>query len=180
MTPEDWWRIGARLLGTYFLVLGALYAAGAIAAVGVGLPDGSNRLAYVSMPVFQALIAGGGGLLLIRRSAVVFAPTARPGPVARGYAFVSALQLLGVFFLVGGAAELLRVLIDSCFTGAGWQFRSSQVASGLVQVVAGTLLALAPQLVAAKLIEFGARASNKPLQPTSDAEGVDSLGSPRG
>jgi uncharacterized membrane protein HdeD (DUF308 family) len=103
------------------------------------------------------------GLLLIRRSGVAFAPTGRAGPVATGDAFVRALQLLGVFFLVSGAAELLRVLIDSYFIGTDWQFRSSQVASGLVQVVAGTLLAVAPKLVAAKLIEFAERASDKPL-----------------
>jgi hypothetical protein len=46
MTPEDWWRIGARLLGTYFLVLGALYAAGAIAAVGSGF-----RMAAIGSPM---------------------------------------------------------------------------------------------------------------------------------
>ena len=65
MTSRDWWLVGARLLGVYLVVSGGLYAAGALAAFGVRLPEGSNQLLYVGTPMLQALITAGAGLWLI-------------------------------------------------------------------------------------------------------------------
>jgi hypothetical protein len=160
MTSQDWWLVGARLLGVYLVVTGGLYAAGALAAFGVRLPEGSNQWAYVSTPMLQALITAGAGLWLIFRPGVVPAGSVREAP-ATSDAFVHALQLLGVFFLVPGASGLLRLLVDIYLGGADWYIRSSEVASAVVDVGAGALLTFVPNRVAGKLVGFVDRASNQ-------------------
>ena len=153
MTSGEWWFIGARLLAAYLLVLSGLYAAGVLAAFGIGLPEGSNRLIFAGVPVLQGLIAAVAALWLIRRSRIPPAANSSVS-VATGDAFAQALQLLGIFFLDSGAAELLRVLIESYFTGADWQIRSSQVASGVVEAGAGAVLTFTPEQVARRLTQF--------------------------
>jgi hypothetical protein len=156
MTSADWWLIGARLLGTYLLVLAGTYAVGAFAMFGVGLPDSSNRLVVAAAPILQAAVMAVGGLWLIRRSAVP-PPTGAHASAASDSAFEHGLQLVGIFYLVSGAADLARVVIDSYFIGADWQIRSSEVASGLVEFAAGTALTFSPGRVAARLTVSAAK-----------------------
>jgi uncharacterized membrane protein HdeD (DUF308 family) len=50
MTSADWWRVGARLLGVYFVVLAGIYAAnalGPLAARALFLVSGASELAHV-------------------------------------------------------------------------------------------------------------------------------------
>jgi hypothetical protein len=163
MTFEDCWQIGARLLGVYLVVLAGLYAVGAVGTFGIGLPEGSNRLVFASIPALQGLVAGGAGFWLIRRSGAPAPASAREG-IATGNWVTSALQLLGIFFVVSGAAELIRVSVDSYLISAEWAIRGSEMAAGAVEAGAGALLTLMPTLVAGKLNDFAGRGGIKPWQ----------------
>jgi hypothetical protein len=143
MTSEDWLHVGSRLLGIYFVVLGALTGTNALAIVGMGLPEGTHRAAVVVAPLIQALISVGAGVWLLNRSVVRGDPDqaaiSDPAPVFR-----RAIQLLGLVFLIDGASELGKTIIDSYLVGAEWQIRAASVASGLVNAVAGALLVFMP------------------------------------
>lgn len=43
MTSEDWWQVGCRLLGVYFVVSGALTVTGALMMSAMGLPEGTRH-----------------------------------------------------------------------------------------------------------------------------------------
>lgn len=152
MTFEEWWAIGARLLGTYLLVLAGLYAAGALTAFGIGLPDGSNRLIVAGIPVLQGFVAAIGGLWLLRGSG---RPPRTDGGAERSTgASVVPLQLLGIFLVVTGAAAVLGVVIHSYFVETDWQFRSADLVAGVIELGVGALLTFTPVRVARALHQF--------------------------
>lgn len=150
MTSDDWWRVGARLLGVYFVVIGAITATNSLMMFGMGLPDGSNRTVAVLTPVIQGIISAGAGAWLATRSAVRgdLEPSALSDWSA---AFRRSTQLLGIFFLITGVSELAKTAIVSYFVGVDWVIRTSQVASGLVNATAGAVLAVMPSTIAQKL-----------------------------
>lgn len=150
MTSEDWWVVGARLLGVYFVVIGALTGTGALMMLGMGLPDGTQRWVVVMTPLIQGMISAGAGVWLLSRSAVRPVHAQESGSPTNG-TFRRALQLLGIFFLLTGASELATTAVDSYFVGADWQIRASNIASGLVNASAGGLLLLMPLRIAEKL-----------------------------
>ena len=150
MTSEDWWVVGARLLGIYFIVNGALTVTGAVMMLGVGLPDETPRWVVVAAPLLQALISAGAGAWLVNRPA----PRAPAREVTGGDAhgsFRRALQLLGIFLLVSGASELADAAIGTYFISGEWHFRASRIASGVVSTSAGVLLLLKPTHIAERL-----------------------------
>lgn len=129
MTSEDWWRVGSRLLGVYFVVIGALTATGALMMLGMGLPEGTQRSVVVLTPLIQGIISAAAGAWLLRGSA------GRTDLGQRGVSdtdawatFRRAIQLLGIFFFIAGASELAKTALDSYFVGADWQIRAADVA----------------------------------------------------
>ena len=150
MTSEEWWRVGSRLLGVYFMVLGALSATGSLMMLGVGLPEGTNRSIAILTPLIQGIISAGAGVWLLSQSAGrATGQNENVGQVSG--TFRQALQLLGIFFVVTGTSELVKTVIDSYFISADFAIRASNVASGLVNASAGALLVLMPARVAEKL-----------------------------
>lgn len=150
MTSEDWWAVGARLLGVYFVVIGALAATGALMMSGMGLPEGTQRWVVVTTPLIQGMISAGAGVWLLTRSAVGRGLAPESGVQTDG-TFRRALQLLGIFFLVTGASDLAKIAVDSYFIGADWQIRASHLAAGAVSASTGALLLLMPARIAEKL-----------------------------
>ena len=110
MTAEQLWHVAAKVLGAYFLVLGALYLPGAIVAGGMGLPEGTSRAAFVALPIVQAAIALLSGFFLVRAAGRMASPTSAPVDSESGTAV--ALQLLGVFFVVTNLSAAAGHAID--------------------------------------------------------------------
>lgn len=150
MTSEDWWQVGSRLLGVYFVVIGALTATGALAMLGIELSEGTERATIVLTALLQGIISGGAGAWLLRRSANRTGLEER-GVSQAGATFRRAIQLLGMFFLIAGVSELAKTALDSYFVGADWQFRASDIGSGLVNASAGALLVSMPATITEKL-----------------------------
>ncbi len=150
MPSEEWWHVGARLLGVYFVVIGAMTATNGLMMLGMGLPEGTNRSMAVLTPVIQGIISAGAGAWLATRSAIR-GGLEQPDFSDLNVPFRRATQLLGIFFLLSGASELTKTAIDSYFIGADWAIRASNVASGLVNVTAGVLLVVMPSTIAQKL-----------------------------
>lgn len=150
MTSEDWWQIGARLLGAYFVVIGAVTATGALMMFGMGVPDGTARWVVVLTPLVQGLIFALAGAWLLSRSSR--SPAAgQHGASDTGATFRRAMQLLGIFFVIAGASELAGTALDTWFVDTDWQIRAGEVAAGLVKASAGALLVWMPAAIAAKL-----------------------------
>jgi hypothetical protein len=150
MTSEDWWQVGSRVLGVYFVVIGALTATGALMMSSMELPEGTQRSIVVLTPLLQGSVSAGAGGWLLNRSAIRTGPEQQDVSHARA-TFQRAVQLLGVFFLIAGVSELAKSALDSYFVGADWQFRASNVLSALVNATAGALLVLMPATIAEKL-----------------------------
>jgi hypothetical protein len=70
MTPNDWWQVGSRLLGVYFLVIGALTAMGSLMFLGAEIPGTSRRWPFEAGYLLRAgdiaagAISGAAGALL--------------------------------------------------------------------------------------------------------------------
>jgi hypothetical protein len=139
MNTAHWWLIGARLLGIYFVVIGAVTATGALMMAGVEIPVEMDRRIMVAVPILQAVVYVSAGAWLMRRSPVepqdrheVSTPVDGP--------FLNALRLLGVFFLITGAGTLLGAAVESTVVGTAWQFRTSQLTAGAVELLSGGAL----------------------------------------
>jgi hypothetical protein len=150
MVSEYWWHVGARLLGIYFVVIGAMTATNGLMMLGMGLPEGTNRSMAVLTPVIQGIISAGAGTWLATRSAIR-SDLEQSGFSDLNVPFRRAMQLLGIFFLITGVSEFAKTAIDSYFISADWPIRASSVASGVVNATAGALLLLMPSTVAQKL-----------------------------
>jgi hypothetical protein len=151
MTSQEAWHVARRVLGVYFVIHGLLYAAGAIAMVGIVLPEGSSRVGYVTSVLLQAVIAAIAGIALLRG-------TVRRGDVDADVEPLglkrSALQLLGIFFLVSGSSAFAKAAVDVLTIGAGWEFRVSQFATATVEIVCAVLLIARPNVVATALQNY--------------------------
>lgn len=154
MTTEQLWTVAARLLAVYFIVEGTLYLPNAlfVSSAAMGLPEGSNRLAFVAIPLMQAAIAILSGVLLLMLAGRMRMTAPATIDVQDGLAV--ALQLLGVFFVVGGLSAAVRLAMDMLYIDSTWQFRLGEFSSAVVGVAAGLLLATRPQLVSLKLQAF--------------------------
>ena len=152
MTSEDWWQVGCRLLGVYFVLIGALTATGALMMLRVGLPEGTQKSIVVLTPLIQGIISAGAGVWLPRGSAsrTDLQQQDVSGRHA-GATFRRAIQLLGIFFFIAGASELAKTALDSYFVGPDWQLRASSVAYGVVNTSAGALLVWMPATITEKL-----------------------------
>jgi hypothetical protein len=152
MTTDQLWNVSARLLAVYFIVEGALYLPNAVVMTVMGLPEGTSRIALVIAPLVQgaiSIVAGALLLMLAERT-----PGPAPAAIAGHDGPIVALQLLGIFFLVGGISAAARPAFDLVYTGTAWQFRFGDFASAAVGVSAGLLLAMRPRLVSLKLQAF--------------------------
>lgn len=156
MTSEALERVGRQLIGIYFVVQGALTAAGAIGVFGVVAPDGISRAALVAATLAQSVVALSAGAWLLKSQAAQSLPTSEDlTPAARHQGHV-AIQLLGVFFFVGGVIALARVLAGLTVSQA-WQWRLAELAGGAVGILAGAGLAWWPTRVQ-KILETRAGA----------------------
>jgi len=156
MKLRDWWWVGCRVVGVYLLVLGALYAAAALAAFGTGPSRADLPWGFIAASALQAAVAGGAGLWQISRSWVA-ALGAGPNRARRADGvFVAALRLLGVFFLASGIAVLAHQAIGGRAVGMPLHMQGSETAAGVVNLAAGAALAIAPAMVAEKM-GFGPR-----------------------
>jgi len=66
----------------------------------------------------------------------------------------TALQLLGVFFLIRGAISLADPAIAVFFVGAEWSLRASQFAAAAVGLFAGGVLIMRPLQVVRVLSKY--------------------------
>jgi hypothetical protein len=152
MTTEQLWNVAARLLAVYFIIEGTLYFPNAVVMSAMGLPEGTSRIPLVVAPLVQGAlsIVAGALLLMFAGRTSNLAPATidvHDGPIV-------ALQLLGVFFVVGGISAAARPALDMVYTGTEWQFRFGEFGPAAVAVAAGMLLAMRPQLVSLKLQAF--------------------------
>jgi hypothetical protein len=149
MTAAEWWAVGSRLLGLYFIVMGAVTAAGALMMLNIGLPDGLDRSLVVAVPLVQGAITVGAGIWLVKQSGRDPLPHRAASPAERP--FERALQLLGLFFLIEGLSAVLSTGIDASFVGMDWQTRAGQLSTGLVYGIAGGAFVFVPEKIAEKL-----------------------------
>ena len=150
MTPNDWWHVGSRLLGVYFLVIGALTAMGSLMFLGAEIPGTSSRWPFLLTPIAQAAVFVAAGSWLVRRSSVPRASVPTNADAAR-LTFIRALQFAGIFFLVTGAIDLAKAAVDSYYIEAGYQLRAGDIAAGGISAAAGALLAFRPSRIADRL-----------------------------
>jgi hypothetical protein len=152
MTIEELWYVGARILGVYLIVEGALSATGAVSAAGMGLPDGSNRVMFVLAPIFQAVVSIVAGALLVN----VGRHTSRSSTVSvvHVHTLSAPLQLLGIYFLVGALVAAARPAVEIMFVSQPWQFRVGAFGAAGVGAVAGVLLIARAKQIAQKLNNF--------------------------
>jgi uncharacterized membrane protein HdeD (DUF308 family) len=152
MTTDQLWNVFARLLGVYFIVEGALYLPNAVVMSAMGLPEGTSRSPLVVAPLVQGAISIVAGALLLTLTGRTPSPAPPTIDVQDGLAV--ALQLLGVFFVVGGISTAARPAVDMVYSGTEWQFRFGEFGPAAVGVAAGILLAMRPRLVSLRLQAF--------------------------
>ena len=149
MTTEQLWNVAARLLAVYFIIEGALYLPNAVVMSAMGLPDGTNRTPLIVVPIVQGAISIVAGALLLMVAGRTSNPASATIDVHDGP--IVALQLLGVFFLVGGLSAAARPALDMVYTGTEWQFRFGEFGAAAVGAAAGLLLTTRPRFVSFKL-----------------------------
>jgi hypothetical protein len=133
------WHVARRVLGIYFVVTGFLAASNAIAMLGIVVPEGSSTRGYISAAVVQGIVSVGAGLLLLwNRFPLTVDEPSRADISATTR---MALQLIGIYFFVVGAATIARFAVDLFVLSGGWTVRGSQLAGAAVEVAAGVLLA---------------------------------------
>ncbi len=151
MTSQEAWHVARRVLGVYFVIQGLLYAAGAIAMIGIVLPEGSSRTGYLASALLQGAIAVTAGAILLRDTAIktTARAVAEPLPLKQ-----VALQLLGVFFAVHGASSFARAAARAWTIEAGVGWQASEFASAAVQIIAAVLLIVRPAMMARVLQRY--------------------------
>jgi hypothetical protein len=148
MTSRGAWNVARRALGVFFVVEGLVVATGAIAMIGIVVPEGSRTTGYVSAALLQGAIQVVAGVLLLTNASLPAdeESTADVGAFTRG-----ALQVLGVYLLVKGAAAFANFLMGVSLVEAGLAFRTSQVGSAAVELAAGLLLIAKPQEIISRI-----------------------------
>jgi hypothetical protein len=152
MTTGQLWTVAARLLAVYFIVDGALNLPNALFVSGMGMPEGSNRMAFVAVPLVRAAVLTLSGVLLLMFAGRTQTPAPATIDVQDGLAV--ALQLLGVFFVVGSLSAAAGPAVDMLYVDTSWHFRVGEFSGAAVGVAAGLLLAIRPRLVGLKLQAF--------------------------
>ncbi len=152
MTSENVWHVARRVLGVYFVVEGLLHAAGALAMLGIVLPEGSSRAGYVSAALLQGVIGVVAGALLLRGNDRLSGAT--PIDVDADALKRGSIQLLGMVFLVQGAITFARAAVGAMTVLAGWQYRASEFAAAAVELSAAGLLITRPGRIATMLQKY--------------------------
>jgi len=154
VTSHDFGGTAKRLLGIYLLVQACLHIASILQIWGIVMPEGSRNSGIIAGAVVQGLILGVVGAVLVRSRSST-AGTAVSVPVARFHQ--EAVQLLGLFFLVGGLTSLASPLVGAFLVEAEWGFRAGQIAAAAIELAAGALLVVYPGKVTDRLDDWRAR-----------------------
>ncbi len=165
MTERTWFRVGARLLGIYWLIVAAQSIPNVFIVAGfMGSSSYAPKWVLVAATSLQAIFAAIGGILLCIWPSR--APTASPEAFEHGPGADSlvapVLQLLGVATMVQGARALAALSRWSQYSQA-WQTEVGELLSAIVGVGLGALLVLRPGAIAAALSRCRA-APNKRMQ----------------
>lgn len=151
MNPREFFGVGASLLGIYILVQGIVTLPGVAAAYGVAPATGTfSPVVYaLSVASESVLLVILGGLLFYRYRSNI--SSTGPSHFSISASLFVGASLLGIYFMVSGAVALIANVGQAMFVQSTWQFRFSQITTGVLYVIAGAALALRASSLADKL-----------------------------
>jgi FtsH-binding integral membrane protein len=142
MTERNWLRVGAWLLGIYWLVVAAMSVPLVLLAAGTVTEPYASKWLYVTTPLLQAVIATIAGLVLCRWSSRSMPTERAESSDHAGDSLVApALQLFGVFALVDGSRDLAGLARRFSYSKP-WPTDLGEMLSAIVGVALGLALIL--------------------------------------
>jgi hypothetical protein len=135
-----------RVLAVYFVVTGCLALPNALYALGLEAPD-LRLWVLVMVPILHGTISMVAGLLLLKRTRI---GADAPGSTSPQL-LPLLLQLIGVYFVVGGVITATGPLIEVLLLSETWLLRGGELGRGIVELVAGVILILQPHRIARSL-----------------------------
>ncbi len=143
MSRDQTFKLGARLLGFYFVVLGLVALPGAVASWEAAQnPQMPHPWLYVASALAQATLTLAAGVYLLLRyriaSEQLTEKTVEPGPGAMGVG----LKLIGIYFTVLGLGGVASALGSSVVGAASWAYLLSEWGRPLVWLGLGSVLVL--------------------------------------
>ena len=142
MTERNWLRVGAWLLGIYWLVVAATSVPAVLLAAGTVTEPYVSKWLYVTTPLLQAVVATAAGLALCRWSSrSMLIERAESSDHAGDSLVAPALQLFGVFVLVDGSRDLAGLSRRFSYSEP-WPTELGEMLSAIVGVAIGVALIL--------------------------------------
>jgi hypothetical protein len=154
MNSKEFFSVGARLLGIYFIVIGTATLPPIVESWAHGPVEvDAHAILYTFIAVVHASILIAGGLALLLRYRLTTFESAR-SPVTEGQFLIVGVQLLGMYFTASGAsyvlAQLIAMLLPVAEPSGHMTLRLFEpFTRPAMQAIAGVLLMWkAPQIVA--------------------------------
>lgn len=147
MSRDDLFKVGARLLGLYFLTNGVASIPAVVGAYEAALSSKMEHPSvYVASAGFQALalIVASIALLLRNRLKLQSADERKPN----GDALLVGIQLLALYFAVSGGIWLVRGTASTLMSEASWIFRVSDIVPAAIETLVGVVMGLRASAVA--------------------------------
>jgi hypothetical protein len=149
MTRDDWMRVGARLLGIYFIVEAIVALTGIPAVWGMVIPEGISHRTVVVSYLARAGVAGIAGAVLVGWSWGSTTGARTSAPASIDALVEPALQLMGVLLAVDGLTGAVRT--GPVLTGTGWHLRASELLTALLTLAIGAWLVMKPSVTGQQL-----------------------------
>ena len=151
MPSDQLWITARRALGVYFLVSALAAVPGIFASLGAEPADGTSRWLLVVVFLGNSIVMGIAGWWLVR-GAVSRPDTADPVWPDSGLRIV--LQVLGVYFAVAGAVDLVQWIVPLLLMSGSFGFEAGHVAGAVATLAAGLLLVARPTAIAQRIAAF--------------------------
>jgi hypothetical protein len=159
MTERTWFRVGARLLGIYWLIVAAQSIPQIFIAAGMSEgPSCAPTWVFVAATSLQAIFAAIAGIFLCiwpSRQPAEDPEASEHSPGADSLV-APVLQLLGVATMVDGARALADLSRWFSYSQP-WQIELGQILNAIVGVGLGVLLVLRASVIADALSRYRRR-----------------------
>lgn len=151
MPSDQLWITIRRALGVYFVVTGLITAPQIFMSFVFEPPEGTSRWLIPVTVVGQCAVALIAGWWLVRGAAI----GAEAGDTALPHgALKIVLQVLGIYFLVEGAAAGAEWVTALLVISQSWEISAEHFAEAAVRLAAGLLLVTRPTAIAQRIAAF--------------------------
>lgn len=151
MTSEQLWITVRRALGVWFVVTALIGAPQIFMSFAFEPAEGTSRWLFPVTVVGQCGVALIAGWWLLRGAAI----GAEPGDPAWPHGSLKiVLQVLGIYFIVGGAAAVLEWGTALLLISKSWELAVGELAEAAARLAAGLLLVMRPSAIGQRIAAF--------------------------